>query len=96
MTYSLEFHIDVLEEWRKLPEIVRVRFKKKLAERLENPHTPKSRLSGGINLYKIKMKQPPFRLTYQVKDNELIVITLSIGKRDGKVYEQMLERYGEK
>jgi len=96
MTYSLEFHTDALDEWRKLPEIVQDRFKKKLVERLENPHVPKSRLSGGYNLYKIKIKQPPFRLTYQVIDSELVVITLSIGKRDGKVYEQMLKRYSEK
>jgi len=96
MIYSLEFHPDALDEWKRLPEDVQKRFKKKLKERLKNPHIPKSRLSGGYNLYKIKIKHPPFRLTYQVKDNELIIITLSIGKRDGKVYKQMLKRCGEK
>ncbi len=92
MTYSLEFHPDALEEWGKLPNTVKERFKKKLKERMENPHIPKSRLSGGYNLYKIKIKQPAFRLTYQVKDNELIVVALSIGKRDGDVYKKMQER----
>lgn len=94
MTYSLEFHPSALDEWEELPESVKQRFKNKLKERLENPHVPKSRLSGGHNLYKIKIKHPPFRLTYKVNDNELVVITLSIGKRDGKVYKQMLQRYG--
>jgi len=96
MTYSLEFHPDALDEWGKLPNTVKKRFKSKLKERLKNPHIPKSRLSGRYNLYKIKIKLPSFRLTYQVKDKELIVVTLSIGKRDGDVYKKMLNRYGKK
>lgn len=92
MTYSLEFHPKALEEWGKLPEVVKKRFKEKLGERLKNPHVPKSRLSGGYNLYKIKMNVPPFRLTYQVKDSELIIIALSVGKRDGNVYKNMINR----
>jgi len=92
MTYSLEFHPSALKEWESLPKVVKERFKKKLNERLENPHVPKPRLSGGQNIYKIKIKQPPFRLTYQVKDSELIILTLSIGKRDGRVYADMINR----
>ncbi len=96
MNYSLEFHPDALKEWDNLPKAVKERFKKKLAERLENPHISKSRLSGGYNLYKIKIKHPPFRLVYHVKDNALVVTALSIGKRDGSVYKEMQKRYEEK
>jgi len=92
MTYSLEFHPDALEEWDRLPRVAKERFKAKLKERLKNPHVPKSRLSGGKNIYKIKFKQPPFRLTYHVNDKALIVTTVSIGKRDGKVYSDLLKR----
>lgn len=92
MTYSLKFHPDALDEWDGLPKSVKDFFKDKLQQRLENPHIPKSRLSGGHDLYKIKRKRPPFRLTYHVNDNELIVTTLSVGKRDGDVYKEMLER----
>ncbi|GMR09169.1 MAG: type II toxin-antitoxin system RelE/ParE family toxin [Gammaproteobacteria bacterium] len=92
MTYSLKFHPDALEEWKELPESVREFFKNKLQQRLENPHIPTSRLSGGHNLYKIKRMRPPFRLTYHVNDSELIVTTLSVGKRDGDVYKEMLQR----
>lgn len=92
MTYSLKFHPDALDEWNGLPEPVKEYFKKKLQQRLENPHIPKSRLSGGYNLYKIKRMRPPFRLTYHVNDNELIVTVLSVGKRDGDVYKEMLMR----
>jgi len=67
--------------------------KKKLEQRLENPHIPKSRLSGGRNLYKIKRKRPSLRLTYNVDDQDLVVITLSIGKRDSDVYKEMIARF---
>jgi len=92
MTYSLKFHPDALDEWNELPASVKDYFKSKLEQRIENPHIPKSRLSGGYNLYKIKRKRPPFRLTYHVNDNVLIVTALSIGKRDGDVYKEMLDR----
>jgi len=92
MTYKLKFHPDALDEWECLPSAVKEYFKGKLKERLQHPHIPKARLSGGYNLYKIKRKHPPFRLTYHVNDTDLIVTALSVGKRDGDVYREMLER----
>ncbi len=38
MTYSLKFHEKALKEWNKLGEPIKSQFKKKLYERLENPH----------------------------------------------------------
>jgi mRNA interferase RelE/StbE len=96
MIYSLKFHPDALDEWNELPASVKDYFKSKLEQRLENPHIPKSRLSGGYNLYKIKRKRPPLRLTYHVNDNALIVTALSIGKRDRDVYKEMLDRLRKK
>jgi mRNA interferase RelE/StbE len=92
MTYKLKFHPDALKEWEGLPSVVKGFFKKKIKERLESPHNPKARLSRAQNIYKIKIKNPPFRLTYHVNDNELIVTALSIGKRDKYVYRDMLKR----
>ncbi len=93
MTYKLKFHPDAKSEWDSLSASDREYFKKKLAQRLENPHIPGSRLSGGFNLYKIKRMRPPLRLTYHVDDNQLIVTALSVGKRDSDVYREMIERY---
>ena len=96
MIYKLKFHPDALAEWEGLPSVVKDFFKSRLKERLEHPHNAKARLSGAQNIYKIKIKQPPFRLTYHVNDNdndnELIVTALSIGKRDKVVYKDMLKR----
>jgi mRNA interferase RelE/StbE len=96
MTYRLKFHPDALDEWNSLSAIDKNYFKKKPEQRLENPHIPGLRLSGGYNLYKIKRKRPPLRLTYQANDTDLIVTALSAGKRDGDVYTEMIKRYEEK
>lgn len=93
MTYKLKFHPDALREWKSLSDIDKNCFKKKLEQRLKNPHIPGSRLRGSRNLYKIKRKRPPLRLTYHVNDTDLIVTALSIGKRDGDVYAEMIRRY---
>lgn len=93
MIYKLKFHPDALDEWNSLSAIDKSYFKKKLAQRLENPHIPGSRLSGGHNLYKIKRRRPPLRLTYHADDNELTVTALGVGKRDGDVYAEMIKRY---
>ena len=93
MTYNLKFHPQALKEWDGLTPADKNYFKKKLKQRLINPHIPGSRLSGGHNLYKIKRKRPPLRLTYHTNDNDLIVTALSIGKRDSDVYVEMIKRY---
>jgi len=92
MTYKLKFHPDAFDEFKALSESDKAFFKKKLEQRLENPHNPKSRLSGGVNLYKIKRMKPPLRMTYHVDDQVLTVTALSVGKRDGDVYKEMLQR----
>lgn len=82
MTYELLFHPDALEEWGKLDKPVREQFKKKLAERLLNPHIPASKLSGHRNRYKIKLRSMGYRLVYDVVDAHLIVTVVAVGKRE--------------
>jgi mRNA interferase RelE/StbE len=82
MSYELNFHPDALKEWHKLDNPVRVQFKKKLAERLENPHITSAKLSGRVNRYKIKLRNVGYRLVYEVRDNELIVVVVAVGKRE--------------
>ncbi|MDX2425001.1 MAG: type II toxin-antitoxin system RelE/ParE family toxin [Cycloclasticus sp.] len=96
MTYKLKFHSDALDEWNSLSAADKKYFKKKLEQRLENPHIPISSLSGGQTLYKIKRKRPPLRLTYHVNNTGLIVTALSVGKRDADVYKEMIARYEDK
>jgi len=82
MSYELRFRAEALKEWHKLDGSVREQFKKKLRTILESPAIPASRLSGSQNRYKIKLRSAGFRLVYEVRDSELVVLVIAVGKRD--------------
>jgi len=82
MTYKLLFIKSSQKEWDKLSKPIQKVFKKKLAQRLENPHVPKDRLRGIENCYKIKLRDVGYRLVYQVIDSEIVVKVIAVGKRD--------------
>ena len=93
MTYKLDFKKSAYKEWNKLGSTLREQFKKKLLERLENPHVPASKLSGADNLYKIKLRQSGYRLVYKVEDDVIIVTVLAVGKRErSDVYKKAMHR----
>lgn len=93
MSYDLNFHPDALDEWRKLDKSVREQFKKKLVERLETPRIPGSRLSGYPDRFKIKLRNAGFRLVYEVRDQQLIVLVVAVGKRErNAVYKTAVSR----
>jgi len=82
MSYKLAFHPDALAEWRKLDATVSEQFKKKLAERLQDPRVPAARLAGQKDRYKIKLRSVGYRLVYEVRDAVLLVIVVAVGKRE--------------
>ena len=93
MTYSLVFKKSALKEWEKLASNIREIFKKHLLKRLENPCIPSAAISGGKDLYKIKLRQLGYRLDYSVFDQTVTVTVLGVGERDkNKVYELALAR----
>lgn len=93
MTYKLKFLPVALKEWEKLAPPIKDQFKKKLAERLENPHVPSSKLHGYNSVYKIKLRTAGYRLAYEVIDDEVVVYVLAIGKRDkDMVYKKLAAR----
>ena len=93
MTYNLEFLPKALKEWEALDKSTKEQFKKKLSERLENPHNAKDKLRGFENIYKIKLRTAGYRLAYEVKDTEIVVLVLAVGVRDkDKIYKTLFER----
>ena len=93
MTYKLVFRKDALKEWKVLNNPIREQFKKKLKERLQKPHVKSSRLSGMKNCYKIKLRSSGFRLVYEVRDTEVIVSVVAVGKRErNRVYKAAVKR----
>ena len=82
MNYRLKFLPSALKEWKKLDASIQGQFKKRLKERLQQPHSPGNRLSGFENHYKIKLKASGYRMVYEVIDHELFVLVIAIGKRE--------------
>jgi len=82
MTYKLVFKLDAEKEWRKLDATIKKQFKKNLMERLDNPRVELARLNGMKDCYKIKLRSAGYRLIYQVRDLEILVSVVAVGKRD--------------
>ncbi len=96
MSYSLEFKVSAMKEWKKLDGGIREQFKKKLAERLERPRVESAQLFGMPDCYKIKLKNAGYRLVYQVDDNCITVTVVAVGKRESLiVYRAAEERVKE-
>ncbi|HBO24290.1 MAG TPA: type II toxin-antitoxin system mRNA interferase toxin, RelE/StbE family [Providencia sp.] len=86
--YKVKFREEAAKEWKKLGATIQKQFAKKLKSLIENPHIPSAKLSGIANCYKIKLKASGYRLVYEVIDNELIIIVVTIGKRNrNEVYD---------
>jgi mRNA interferase RelE/StbE len=82
MTYKLTFLKSALKEWENLDSQIKAQFKKKLAERLENPIILKDKLSGLNDCYKIKLRTAGYRLVYKVVKDKITVQVIAIAKRD--------------
>ena len=93
MTYSIAFLDEALKEWRRLDNVTREQFKAKLVESLQNPKIPSARLHGMKERYKIKLRSAGYRLVYQVKDQELIVLVVAVGKRERNEVYKAAERW---
>jgi mRNA interferase RelE/StbE len=91
-SYKLKFTKISQKEWKKLDYAIKLQFHKKLKKILQNPKIPANKLSGYENIYKIKLKSSGYRLAYEVKEKEIIVLVLKIGKRD-KFYTNLQQSY---
>jgi len=65
-----------------------------LSKRLQNPHVPGAQLHRELaGCYKIKLLRQGCRLVYMVEDDELVVLVLSVGKReDSAAYQAAAKR----
>lgn len=86
--YRLKFVPDAWREWQALDGSIKQALKPLLAKRLQNPHVPGALLHRELaGCYKIKLLKQGCRLVYVVEDDELVVLVLSVGKReDNTVY----------
>lgn len=80
--YRLVFKEEAKKEWDNLDTTIRSIFAIKLKERLEQPRIESARLSGMKDCYKIKLNRVGFRLVYQVREEEVVVAVIAVGKRE--------------
>jgi len=93
MSFKLRFKEQALQEWRDLDATIRDQFAKKLYALKDNPRIESARLSGFKDCYKIKLRKAGFRLVYEVRDQELVVLVVAIGKRErNAVYKTAAKR----
>jgi mRNA interferase RelE/StbE len=93
MSYKLLFKTDALKEWKSLDNPIRKQFLKKLKERLINPRVESSRLSGMKDCYKIKLRSSGYRLVYEIRDSQLVISVVAVGKRERNlVYKTAVKR----
>ncbi|MXW51221.1 MAG: type II toxin-antitoxin system RelE/ParE family toxin [Gammaproteobacteria bacterium] len=82
MSYRLVFLASAMREWEKLDPDIRQQFKSKLTARLEAPRVASDRLRTVKDCYKIRLRSAGYRLVYQVREQEIIVAVVAVGKRD--------------
>ena len=82
-TYTLAFVPQALKEWKKLDPHTRQLFKTRLIERLEMPRLASAQLRGHPDRYKIKLRALGYRLVYEERDLEVLVVVVAVGRRDG-------------
>jgi mRNA interferase RelE/StbE len=81
--YRLKFVPDAWGEWQALDGSIKQALKPLLAKRLQTPHVPGAQLHRELaGCYKIKLLKQGCRLVYMVEDDELVVLVLSVGKRE--------------
>jgi len=83
--FKLKYLPTALKEWKKLDASIQNQLKKKLKERLQNPHIQASKLYGFENHYKIKLWASGYRLVYEVIKKDLVVLVIAVGKREKNI-----------
>ncbi|MBL0702518.1 MAG: type II toxin-antitoxin system RelE/ParE family toxin [Sulfurospirillum sp.] len=96
--YDYKFYKEAEKDLDKLNNNVKILFAKKLSQIVKNPEIGKD-LGNKNNLNLAELKKVYFdnkryRIVYEVKEKEIIIHIVTIGKRDNmEVYKQASKRY---
>ena len=81
--YSLNFLSNAKKEFKKLDTVVQKSIKEKLLLLVENPDILKNNIKALKGEYKgkFRLRINQYRVIFQVKDEELIIIVVRVGHR---------------
>jgi len=93
MSFKLRFKEQALQEWHSLDSTIREQFAKKLRALKDSPRVKSAALNGMKDCYKIKLRKAGYRLVYEVRDQELVILVVAVGKRErNAVYKMAVMR----
>ena len=96
--YDFKFYEEAEKDLSKLNNSVKKLFAKKLTQIINNPEIGKT-LGNKNNLNlaglkKVYFDNKKYRIVYEVKESEIIIHIIAVGKRDNmKVYKEASNRY---
>lgn len=94
--YELRFGKHALRQWKRLDLAIRKQFTRKLEKVVLHPHVASARLHGYKDGYRLKLRKSGYRLGYRVFDAHVVVVVISVGKRDkDAVYDDFDQYYHE-
>jgi mRNA interferase RelE/StbE len=80
--YKVVFRRRALKVFDRLGTADQRQLAAKLKQRLANPRVPADAVREIPDGYKIKLRSSGIRLIYQVRDRQLVILVLAIGKRE--------------
>lgn len=93
MKFELAFLEEAQKEWRKLDATIWAQLNERLSERLEHPPVPASKLCCHPDRYKIKLPSVGGRLVCEVRDKQVLVLVVAVGKSErNEVYKAAAKR----
>ncbi|WP_309751214.1 type II toxin-antitoxin system RelE/ParE family toxin [Novosphingobium sp.] len=94
-TFEVRFRPRAAKAFEKLGTADKRQLAANLAERRDNPRVPGDAVRQIPNGYRLKLRKSGIRLIYQVRDQQLLVLVLAIGRREREeAYREALREYG--
>lgn len=94
-TYRVVFRPRAKKVFDRLGTADQRQLAAKLKERSANPRVPADAVREISDGYKIKLRSSGIRLIYQVRDGQVVILLLAIGKRERlEAYREAVREFG--
>jgi mRNA interferase RelE/StbE len=92
--FEVVFRPRAAKAFKKLGTAIQRQLAHKLQERRSNPRVPADRVREMPNAYGIKLRSSGVRLIYLVREQQLVILVLAIGRREREeAYKDAIEEF---
>jgi mRNA interferase RelE/StbE len=93
--YDVVFRPRAAKAFGKLDKAIQRQLARKLIERSGNPKIPADRIREIPDGYKIKLRSSGIRLIYLLRDEAVVILVLSVGRREREeAYKDAIREFG--